>query len=205
MNLFKKSLIVAYISILSHSIMSANSNVDPVHGPNISDDPYNPVPVFYNAPFNSDLVSIMAQNGVVITVWATAPLNWVWGYSARDSVPFGYLRIWRLKLYPKNYVQIVNESTKTCLSAYLSGVVHTTCDVKSAPQFWEMIPFDNGAVQFKNFSDGRCLQTDFERGFKFYNINLTPCVEKNRTNIDQQWMITAPTIKTRSVKEPLNF
>ncbi len=54
MNLFKKSLIVAYISILSYSIMSANSNVDPVHGPNRSDDPYNPVPVFYNTPFNSE-------------------------------------------------------------------------------------------------------------------------------------------------------
>lgn len=43
---------------------------------------------------NEPKVGIMNYSSGLITIWAVAPNNWLWGYSPFDSKSFGNLRHW---------------------------------------------------------------------------------------------------------------
>lgn len=183
----------------SNDILNKN---DTARGPNMPVDPSNPfddTKVFYNTPKDSEYVSIIGQNNALITIWALAAGNWVWGYSPLNSLSFGDARIWEIKTYPRDYVQIKNKKTNTCLSAYLNGVVHIPCQDTNQSQFWELIPYENKAVQIKNFNLGTCIQSKITKGDSFYALNLVPCT--NKQDATMQWQIIAPAM---SVK-PLSF
>ncbi|PAF51397.1 hypothetical protein BKH43_01790 [Helicobacter sp. 13S00401-1] len=171
----------------------SNNGDDIVKGPNEPVDPSNPfddTKVFYNTPEVSDYVSIIGQNDAMMTVWALAAGNWVWSYTPFNSLSFGDARTWQIIIYPKDFVQIRNKMTGTCLNAYLNGVVHTTCQDTNQAQFWELKTFGNGAVQIKNFASGECLASDPRKGASYYAINLEAC--QDYTNLSQQWQITPP-------------
>ncbi len=85
---------------------------------------------------------------------------------------FGDARIWKLVIYPKNFVQIQNKMTGTCLIAYQNGVVHYPCDNINQAQFWQLSQFANGAVQLQNFASKECLSTDHTNGSSYYGYML---------------------------------
>lgn len=175
---------------------------DIVNGPNRPVDPSDPFDdthVFYNQSYTSDFVSIIAQNDALITVWALASGNWVWGYSPLNSQSFGDAKVWQLIIYPKNYVMIRNKLTNNCLNAYQNGVVHYPCQITNQAQFWQLNSFTNGAIQIKNFGTGKCLATPYNKGESYYPINLVPCT--TNFNIDQQWQIIPPAISTTPIPQ----
>ncbi|MGG7073540.1 RICIN domain-containing protein [Campylobacter sp. 9BO] len=140
----------------------------------------------------SDFSVIMAPNGVVITVWATRPGNWLWGYSLYESEDLGAYRVWRLAILPNNEVMIINANTRTtCMNAYNNGVIHANCDVKNYAQKFTLRPMSNGAVQIYNKKSNMCLQTpiDDTAGLDVFGaINLTGCAN----TLDQQWYLVPP-------------
>lgn len=177
---------------------------DLVRGPNKPVNPSNPfddTKVFYNTPSVSDYVSIIGQNDALITIWALAPLNWVWGYSPLNSRSFGDARIWRFIIYPKNFVQIQNKKTGTCINTYQNGIVHIPCEDTNQAQFWELKPFSNGTVLIKNFASQTCLQSNSTKGYSYYGLYLVDCAEK-AINLDQQWQIIAPAMTTSPIPLP---
>ncbi|PAF42529.1 RICIN domain-containing protein [Helicobacter sp. 11S02629-2] len=186
------------------AMLASNSSYpiknDIVKGPNEPVDPSNPfddTKVFYNKPEFSDYVSILGQNDALITVWALASGNWVWGYSPINSISFGDARNWQLIIYPKDYVQIRNKLTNTCLNGYLNGVIHTICQDTNQAQFWELKPFANGAVQIKNFGTGTCIASDLAKGASYYSIKLEAC--QDGLNLSQQWQIIPPANTTTPI------
>ncbi|AII13946.1 cytolethal distending toxin, subunit CdtA [Campylobacter iguaniorum] len=183
---------------------SGSPQSDPVHGPNPQDpdNPFDETKVFYNTPQASDYVSIVSHNDALMTIWALAYGNWVWSYSASASTSFGDARIWKIIIYPKNFIQLQNKLTGTCLSAYQNGVVHYPCDDTNQAQFWQLNQFANGAVQFKNFASGECLATDTTKGSSYYAINAVSCINEGQRSLSQQWIISAPFIEVPPINLP---
>ncbi|CZE49312.1 ricin-type beta-trefoil lectin domain protein [Campylobacter geochelonis] len=171
---------------------------DPVHGPNKRDpdNPFDDTKVFYNTPQISEFVSIVAHNDALMTLWALDYGNWVWAYPAIDSISFGDARIWKIIIYPKNFVQIQNKMTGTCLSSYLNGVVHYPCDNTNQSQFWQLNQFANGAVQLRNFATDTCLASDPTKGQSYYAINSVSCINEGEKALSQQWIISPPFVQT---------
>ncbi|MBZ7988096.1 RICIN domain-containing protein [Campylobacter canadensis] len=145
----------------------------------------------------SDMVAIMSSNAGVLTIWATNPGNWIWGYPARDSRPFKGARIWQIITLSDGSVMFKNYQHKTCISAYNNGIIHLPCNEQSPSQKWTLIRFSNQAWQIKNVAKQSCLQTPTFRHTIFYSIFLTKCASSK--NLDQQWYITAPLISTKPI------
>ncbi|TQR31886.1 toxin [Campylobacter sp. MIT 99-7217] len=141
----------------------------------------------------SDFMVIMGANGVLITIWATAPGNWLWGYSLNNSADLGGYRIWRLILLPNDEVMILNFATRTtCINTYKNGVIHSPCNINNVYQKFTLRPMTNGAVQIYNKATNSCLQTpisDVFNGDDFGAINLS---SKCDNSIDQQWYLLPP-------------
>ncbi|MCR6576833.1 RICIN domain-containing protein [Campylobacter insulaenigrae] len=164
---------------------------------------FNEVSVFANRGFVSDYMSIMSSAGPVLTVWALAPGNWIWGYTLINSKSFGDARVWQMIEFPLDFVMIKNAKTHTCLNAYRNGVVHYPCDQSNQAQFWKMIPMSNQSFQFQNLQTKTCLKTtignpmgDF---FKVFPILLGECVKPGDKNLDQQWFAAPPPFSARPV------
>ncbi|WP_051420544.1 RICIN domain-containing protein [Helicobacter pametensis] len=145
-------------------------------------------------PLVSDPVSIMSSSGGLLTVWALRANQWVWGYTPKDSLSFGNARVWRILSHANKTIQIKNERTGNCLSAYRNGVVHAKCDANNKYQLWTINPFDNQAIQLKNAGTGTCLQTPTIRTTTAYYIYTVRCSDQTQPNLDQQWFFTAPAI-----------
>lgn len=143
----------------------------------------------------SDLLSIMSPEGGVLTLWALAVGNWVWGYPLIDTLDFGGARIWRIFTKANGSAAIQNAKEGTCLSAYRNGVIHSYCNMEDPAQLWRFNFFDNQAVQIQNVATKQCLETPSNQATRFFSIFLTDCVQGGQLNSDQQWFITAPPLK----------
>ncbi|AJC86829.1 cytolethal distending toxin, subunit CdtA [Campylobacter sp. RM16704] len=162
-----------------------------------SNGEFNDVSVFENRGFPSNFVAIMNPNGALLTVWALAAGNWIWGYTIFNSKGFGDARVWQLIEFPNNMVMIKNARTNTCLNAYGKGIVHYPCDQTNHAQFWRLFPMSNGSFQIQNFATQQCIQTPITNvmndfNFSFFNIYLTSCLKFGEKNLDRQWYITTP-------------
>ncbi len=152
----------------------------------------------------SDSVALMSAGGGVLTVWATHVGNWVWGYAPRDSLNLGRAREWKILSRSNGKVSFVNLQTNTCLSAYKNGVIHMPCDSNNPAQIWNLNTFANRATQIQNEATKTCLQTPLIRNTRALSIFLVPCASastplKAEANIEQQWYITAPLIRTQPI------
>lgn len=159
--------------------------------------------VFSSNGVSGEYVGIMGAGGELVTVWALASGNWIWGYTHINSKPFGNARIWRIIEYPKNFVMFKNVRTGNCLTAYKNGVIHYPCNEGNKSQFWELIPMSNQAMLIKNLANGKCLQSpignplgDF---FKVFSIFTTTCIGPNTPNLDQQWYLITPTFGAKAI------
>ncbi|TKX29646.1 toxin [Campylobacter sp. MIT 12-5580] len=143
---------------------------------------------------SSDWFSLMAANGAVLTVWALAQGNWLWGYTLIDSVSFGDARVWKFRLFANNEVLIQNAKTNTCVNTYGNGVIHSACDESNVYQRFKLIPMSNEAFMLQNTGTKRCLQVPI--GDIFYDfhrvsgIYLSTCNAGD--NLDQQFYIIPP-------------
>lgn len=141
-----------------------------------------------------DYFSLSSPAGAILTVWALARGNWLWGYTLADSVGFGDARVWRFRFFKDNQVMLENAKTFTCANAYGTGVIHTSCDETNMSQRFELIPMTNEAFLLKNVGTGRCLHAPINDVFsdfhKVSGIYLVTCTGGN--NLDQQWYIIPP-------------
>lgn len=151
-----------------------------------------------NAPvppqIKGDYISIMHPSGSILTIWALAQGNWIWGYSLIDSSGFGGARIWRLIFFENDEVMIQNGKTLTCLNGYKNGLIHMRCSKNDAYQRFKLIPMSNGAFMLKNIGFNKCVRADIGNIFgDFHKVNgifLAACATEE--NLDQQWYIIPP-------------
>ncbi|QKF62418.1 cytolethal distending toxin, subunit CdtA [Campylobacter mucosalis] len=152
---------------------------------------------FPNLDNVSDYLTIMAPNGITISVWSSTPGNWLWGYALYNSDDLGGYRVWRLIILPNNEVMIINGRTRTtCINTYNNGLIDATCDVTNPAQRFKLRPMTNGAVQIYNPKANMCVQTPIDdfSGFDLFGpINFGKCTD----TIDEQWYLVAPPIDSR--------
>lgn len=148
----------------------------------------------------SDFFVIMSPSNVVLTVWSTAPRNWIWAYTLAASENLGLARIWRMVLFEDD-VMFLNAMTKTCLQAYNDGVIHNNCDQKNRFQHFKLNAMTNGAVQIQNLASNKCFQTAFNDPYfdliASEALNLGPCTQ----TIDEQWYIGVPPVNSQVLYE----
>ena len=144
----------------------------------------------------SNPLSIMSSSGGILTVWALAKGNWIWGYTPLDAHEFGNANSWRIVTLETGESIIQNRLTTTCLEAYRNGVIHESCDGANKAQLWRFNFFENQAIQIQNIATKTCLQTPTARTTTYYSIFLVPCATKE-PNLDQQWYIT-PSVGDKS-------
>lgn len=149
----------------------------------------------------SDVVTLLSGGGIALTVWATNPGNWLWGYPPFNSIEFGKARQWRILTRSNGKISFQNVQTGTCMSAYKNGVIHLPCRENNPSQLWNINPFSNRAIQLQNEATKTCLQTPVIRTKNFGSIFLAKCVTQQNPssgndNISQQWVITAPLTST---------
>lgn len=211
-NVFKEPFLVDGKNIvpatpLNPPIIKPNPNAKgAVNGPQPllgSDGKLNQMQVFENRGIMSEYVGIMGAGGELLTVWALASGNWIWGYTHINSKSLGNARIWRVIEYPKNFVMFKNVRTGNCLTAYRSGTVHYPCDPSNQSQFWELKPMSNQAMQIKNLANGKCLQSKIDNPlgdfYKVFEILTDTCVKSGVSNLDQQWYLVAPTFAAKAI------
>lgn len=139
------------------------------------------------------VVSIMSHTSGIITIWATTPNNWLWGYSPFDSKSFGDLRNWYLLENANGSVSFRNVATNTCISAHnSSGIVHFPCDDQSLAQQFDLLPLTNRAVAIKSASNGQCLSTPLFRSTLYMALVFSPCIQQGELTKEQQWFIAPP-------------
>lgn len=142
---------------------------------------------------NSNYMSLMGQNGTVLTVWALARRNWLWAYAPIDSHSFGTIRNWRLvRGFGQEHFRFINQQLKTCIQAYGNGLIHDTCNKKSLDQEFELLPRSNGSVSVKSISQGRCVTYNPVSTQIYSTITLQPCTDEVTPLKDQSWYLSPP-------------
>lgn len=148
----------------------------------------------------SDFFIIMSPSNVVLTVWRTAPGNWIWAYTLAASEDLGFARVWRMVFFEED-VMILNALTKTCLQTYGDGVIHNNCDQKNRFQRFKLNAMSNGAVQIQNPATNKCFQTPFNDPYFGFiaseALNLGTCTQ----TIDEQWYIGVPPVNSQVLYE----
>ncbi len=157
-------------------------------------------PLLQSTPNTNDLstqgdwMTLMHPTGSVLTIWALAQGNWIWGYSLIDSIGFGGARVWKFLFLENDEVMIQNAKTNTCLNGYKNGLIHMACRKNNLYQRFKLIPMSNGAFMFKNVGFDKCIHAPIGNIFgDFHKVNgifLSPCASGD--NIDQQWYIAPP-------------
>ena len=141
-----------------------------------------------------DFFALMSPGGAVLTIWALAQGNWLWGYTLIDSACFGEARVWNFRIFEDNEVMIENLKTRTCVSAYGNGLIHTACNEKSSGQKFKLIAMSNESFMIKNKATNKCIQAPIGNVFgdfhKVTSIFLSNCAAA--ANLDQQWYIIPP-------------
>lgn len=138
--------------------------------------------------------SIMAQNGAVLTLWALAPRNWLWGYAPLDSLNFGNIRNWRVEPVPNQpeHFRFINQQLASCVEAYGNGLIHNSCNQTKLSQAFLLIPTTSGAVMIKNVQQGRCVTYNPVSSQNYTTITLSNCTAPFRNDADQAWYLTPP-------------
>lgn len=137
-------------------------------------------------------VGIMNYSSGLITIWAVAPNNWLWGYSPFDSQDFGNLRHWYILKNPNGSVSFRNAAIGTCIAAHGNGIVHIGCNPNNLDQQFDFLSLTNGAVALKNAFTQRCLRTPTFRSTVYMSLTFADCVKEGQNTLDQQWFITPP-------------
>ncbi|URL01647.1 hypothetical protein L4F91_09005 [Avibacterium sp. 20-126] len=145
-----------------------------------------------NSAMQESPVSIMSFTSGIITVWAIAPNNWLWGYSPFDSKNFGSLRNWYIIKNPNGSVSFRNVQTETCIASHGNGIVHTHCNTTDLTQQFDLLPLTNSAIALKNAANQQCLRTPLFRSTVYMSLTFASCVTEEQNTLEQQWFIIPP-------------
>lgn len=137
-------------------------------------------------------IAIMNYSSGIITIWAVAPNNWLWGYSPFDSQGFGDLRHWFILKNADGSVSFRNSATGTCIASHGNGIVHIDCNRDNPKQQFDLLSLTNGAVALKNVDNQLCLRTPIFRSTVYMSLTFANCVKTNQNTLDQQWFIIPP-------------
>lgn len=141
----------------------------------------------------SQFISIMGQDGTVITVWALARRNWLWGYAPMDSRSFGTIRNWKIERgFTREHFRFVNQRLGTCMQAYGNGIIHDTCNKRNFDQAFELMPTNTGSVFIKSVSQQRCITYDPVNKNDFDTLTLAACDDNTTPFRDQNWYLAPP-------------
>ena len=144
----------------------------------------------------SNYVSIMGQNGRVITVWALARGNWLWAYASFESQDFGNIRNWKLEpSFSREHFRFINQQLGSCMQAYKNGLIHADCDPKNLSQDFELLPSSTGSVFIKSVSAGSCVTYNPVSSSGYSTITLSPCSDQISPLKDQNFYIAPPILK----------
>ena len=122
----------------------------------------------------SNYVSLIGQNGSVITVWALARGNWLWAYASFESQDFGNIRNWKLEpSSSREHFRFINQQLGSCMEAYRNGLIHSDCNDKNLAQDFELLPSSTG----------------------YSAITLASCSDQISPLKDQNWYIAPPILK----------
>lgn len=138
-------------------------------------------------------MSLMGQNGTVLTVWALARRNWLWAYAPIDSQNFGNIRNWRLERgFSQERFRFVNQQLNTCIQAQGNGLIHDTCNKNNLAQEFELLPRSNGSVFLKSVSQNRCVTYNPVSTTVYSTITLQSCTDDVTPLKDQSWYLAPP-------------
>ncbi|MDD2156794.1 cytolethal distending toxin subunit A/C, partial [Glaesserella parasuis] len=145
------------------------------------------------AEFN-DFISIMGQNGAVITMWSVDRRSWLWMYPPLNSQDFGKLRNWRIeRSFRQEHFRFTNQQMGSCMQAYGNGVIQDSCDPNNLDQDFELLPTSTGAVFIKSVSQQRCLTYNAVSTTGYFTLTLDRCDDKRITPLhDQTFYLTPP-------------
>lgn len=142
---------------------------------------------------NSNYISIMGQDGAVITVWALARRNWLWGYAPIHSQNFGNIRNWRLeRSFARELFRFVNQQLGTCIQVYKKGLIHDTCDKRRLDQDFILLPTNTGSVFIKSAFTGECITYDPVNKNNYDTLTMQKCDEKITPFHDQNFYLAPP-------------
>lgn len=146
-----------------------------------------------NDPAN--FMTIMGQNGAVVTVWALAQRNWLWAYPPLETHYFGNIRNWRVERVGQEFFRFVNQQLNSCIEAYSNGVIHNRCAKSNLAQSFELLPTSSGTVFLKNVQQQRCLTTNTASTTGYFTLTLEPCSDNLDPSKDQNWLLAPPLMK----------
>lgn len=158
-----------------------------------------PVIVARNDP--SNFLTVMAQNGAVITVWALAQGNWLWIYPPKETTSFGNVRNWRLERFPgSEQFRFVNQQLNSCMQSYKNGVIHNRCDSNDLSQRFELLPTSSGAVYIKSVDQNRCFTYNTSSTTGYFTLTLEDCRTTNdpQSGTDQTWYLSPPLLQAHT-------
>lgn len=170
--------------------MAANNSISTTSSPKHSSNPTDP----------ANFITLMGQNGRVLTVWALAQRNWLWAYSNKESGGFGTIRNWRLQksLTPEHF-KFVNQSLGTCMEAYRNGVIHNQCNSEDTSQDFELLPTNTGAVVVRSLSQNRCLTYNPVSSTGYSTVTLEQCTGVTSALKDQTWYLAPPLLNAHTL------
>ncbi|OOR99496.1 hypothetical protein B0186_07715 [Canicola haemoglobinophilus] len=144
----------------------------------------------------SNYVSLMGQNGRVITVWALARGNWLWAYASFESQDFGNIRNWKLEpSFSREHFRFINQQLGSCMQAYKNGLIHADCDPRNLAQDFELLPSNTGSVFIKSVSSNRCVTYNPVSNTGYSTLTLSPCTDQISALKDQNFYIAPPILK----------
>lgn len=147
----------------------------------------------------ANFMTLMAQNGSVVTVWALAQRNWLWGYPIFETHSFGAIRNWRMERIGQSFFRFVNQQLNSCIEAYGNGIIHNGCDRNNLAQQFEILPTDTGSVFVKSVAQNRCLTTDVATTTGYFSLTLQQCNDQLGGNQDQNWYLAPPLLLSETL------
>lgn len=145
---------------------------------------------------SSNYISVMGQNGRVITVWALARRNWLWAYASIESQDFGTIRNWKLEpSFSREHFRFINQRLGTCIEAFRNGLIHNGCDSKNLAQDFELLPSNTGSVFIRSIALDKCVTYNPVSSTNYSTITLETCTDKISPLKDQNWYIAPPILK----------
>lgn len=160
--------------------------------PTASNEP----PSHFDRPRFSDndrFISIKGQDGRLLTVWALARRNWLWGYAPLDSHSFGTIRNWKIeRSFRREHFRFINQRLGTCIQAYGNGLIHDSCRPSSLDQDFELMPTSTGSVFIKSVSQQRCVTYNPVNTQGYATITLSKCDDNVTPLRDQNWFLSPP-------------
>lgn len=135
-------------------------------------------------------LTLMAQNGRVLTVWALAMRNWLWAYGPSSSASFGGIRNWNIEPagVPGTF-RFVNTVTGSCITAHKNGLIHDRCNNASRAQEFTIIPATNGGFFIKSLSQEKCIRYDIITSTVYSTVYMSVCPDPGVSNYDQIWYL----------------